>query len=248
MTEIERLMYQILGKVSSSGAPLVFKGALITKLVLTESGFTALERHTRDIDANWVGTPPTMDDIVTTVNQSLGDLHDQFYAEAFREYGEKMSAGISIRERETGKETVRMDIDMRPIAGSRLYHYGDTVIRGILVNEILADKITVISKKLIFRRAKDLIDVYALANCVSVQSDEIFRLFGVSSRRELGGFDEFYTRRQDLEHAYGRLMGVEKKPPFADVYTLVERFILPFAQRNETPGIWEHDKLEWVNR
>jgi len=58
MTEHERLMYQVLGRISDSDAPLVFKGALITKLILVENGFTNLERRTKDIDANWVTAPP----------------------------------------------------------------------------------------------------------------------------------------------------------------------------------------------
>jgi len=49
MTEHERLMYQILGRISEANIPLVFKGALITKLILTENGFTTLERQTKDM-------------------------------------------------------------------------------------------------------------------------------------------------------------------------------------------------------
>jgi hypothetical protein len=61
MAEHEKLMYQILGKVSETNTPIVFKGALVTKLILAENGFTSLERRTVDIDANWTGEPPTMD-------------------------------------------------------------------------------------------------------------------------------------------------------------------------------------------
>ena len=52
MTEKERFMYLIMGKISESDAPIVFKGAMITKLILSEGGYTALERQTKDIDAN----------------------------------------------------------------------------------------------------------------------------------------------------------------------------------------------------
>lgn len=62
-------MYQILGGFSEVDAPLVFKGALITKLVLAEGGFTSLERPTQDIDANWIGAPPSMDYLVDVVNE-----------------------------------------------------------------------------------------------------------------------------------------------------------------------------------
>jgi hypothetical protein len=57
MTNHESRLYQILGAISATDAPIVFKGALITKLVLAENGFTSLERLTRDIDAKKVYRP-----------------------------------------------------------------------------------------------------------------------------------------------------------------------------------------------
>jgi hypothetical protein len=69
MTEHEKLMYQVLGKISESNAPIVFKGALITKLILAENGYSTSERMTRDIDANWVDAPPSMHVLVEAVNK-----------------------------------------------------------------------------------------------------------------------------------------------------------------------------------
>lgn len=34
MTEQEKLMYEILGQITTSDSPIVFKGGLITKLIL----------------------------------------------------------------------------------------------------------------------------------------------------------------------------------------------------------------------
>ena len=39
MREKEQLMYQIIGMLSNINAPIVFKGALITKLILKENGY-----------------------------------------------------------------------------------------------------------------------------------------------------------------------------------------------------------------
>jgi hypothetical protein len=64
-------MYQILDAISETDTPIVFAGRLITKLILAESGFTLLDRPTVDIDANWVGSPPTMDSLVGTINRAL---------------------------------------------------------------------------------------------------------------------------------------------------------------------------------
>jgi len=209
MTAHEKLMYQVLGRISEADTPIVFKGALITKLILAESSYTALQRQTKDIDANWIGSPPSMSALVETINASLGDLRRQFYAVAFREYEEKKSAGISILRNHTDDEVILMDISVKPVIGSRIYHYGETEIRGVLANEILADKISVLSKRLIFRRAKDIVDVYALAHCVKIQTQEIFDIYKNNPGREVGTFDEFYSRRQDVEHAYNKLAGIE---------------------------------------
>ena len=117
MKEKEAFTYQIMGKITESGAPIVFKGAMITKLILAENGYTELERQTKDIDANWLGAPPPMDVIVGTISRALIGLSPAVRAVAFREYGDKMSAGVSIRELQTDEEVISMDIDMRPIQG-----------------------------------------------------------------------------------------------------------------------------------
>ena len=89
MTDHERLMYEVLTRISVTDAPIVFKGALITKLILAEREFSLLERNTADIDANWTDTPPSMDDLADTIQNALADMQDQFYAEPVREYGKK---------------------------------------------------------------------------------------------------------------------------------------------------------------
>lgn len=244
MTDKETTMYQIIGQICQADAPIVFKGALVTKLILSEHGYTALERQTRDIDANWIGTLPSMAELENTINRSLNALNGKFRAEAFREYGDKKSAGLYIIENATDEKIVTMDIDIRPICGSRVYHYGEVGIKGVLSNEILADKITVLSKQLMFRRAKDLIDVYALAHCVEVRTSEVFDVLG-SKSAIVGEFTELFTRCNDVEHAYDKLKGVDRKPPFEDVYPYLTAFVRPFAQRNTTPCVWNSGKQSW---
>lgn len=247
MTKQEELMYQILGKISSTNAPIIFKGALITKLALAESNYNNLERATGDIDANWVGSPPAMSQLVDTINEALGELKDDLYAVATREYGDKKSAGISIVQKGTNEEVATMDIDMRPLgSGSRDYYFGETKIKGVLVDEILADKISVLSSNKIFRRAKDLVDVYALSQCSQVTTPEIFDICDKKGM-EVGMFTAFIERRADLEHAYNKLRGIEGKPPFDEVYAHMEKFLSPFIERDLTKG-WDSSTLQWASR
>jgi len=246
MIEHEQLMYKVLGKISETNAPIIFKGALIAKLILAENGFSKLDRITRDIDANWVDTPPSMCVLVETVNQSLETFKGALRAEAMRVYTEKKSAGISIIDTVTGDRIISMDITIKPVTGSRVYHYGEASIRGVLVNEILADKITALSGIKMFRRSKDLIDVYALTQCVKVLTTEIFEVIN-SKQLELGDFSELLTRRDDVEHAYKKLQGIKGKPSFDNIYLYMTKFVLPFAQKDKTPKIWNDEKQAWDN-
>jgi len=245
MTEKEKIMYQVMGNITESAAPLVFKGALVTKLILSESGYTKVERQTKDIDANWVDTPPSIEMLAGTISRSLDGMNPQLYAVAFRDYDETTSAGLSIRRNDTDEEVLLMDISVKPVYGSRIYHYGEVGIKGVLANEILADKISVLSKNMIFRRAKDIVDVYALAHCVSVNTSDIYYVLKNNPNRTLGNFEEFNNRRQDVEFAYEKLRNIEEKPPFDDVYAYLKKFIQPFAEKDMSEKVWNHGKLSW---
>ncbi|MCL2433566.1 MAG: hypothetical protein FWD16_03495, partial [Clostridia bacterium] len=161
-----------------------------------------------------------------------------------REYEEKKSAGIAIRTKDTDRIIITMDITVKPVTGSTIYHYGEISIRGVLPNEILADKITVLSGMKLFRRAKDLVDVFALTQCVRVLTVEIFEIIKDKSL-VLGGFADLLTRRADAEHAYAKLRSIDNKPPFAEVYEYLAHFVQPFARREKTPRVWNSGSRVW---
>jgi len=246
MTDQERLMYQIIGKISDINAPIVFKGALITKLILSENGYTLSERPTSDIDANWIGEPPTMDELADLVNRSLESFNGTMYAVAKRPYGPGKSAGIWILSKATDEQLVAMDITIKPVIGSRVYHYGEAAIHGVVPDAVLCDKISVLSGDRIFRRSKDVFDIYALANCLNIRTTDIYAALE-KAERELGTFEAFTTRRSDLEHAYNKMRGVISKPDFDDVYSFLERFLEPFITRDKSPKVWSCDTVSWQN-
>jgi len=250
MTSQERLMYQILGSISNTDTPLVFKGALIVKLLLAEHGYTMIERATKDIDANWIGTPPTNDVLVETINNALKEYNNDLYAELRREYSKDRTARIVIIDTNTKDELVSMDININPVIGNRVYYYGGVKIKGVLPNEILADKINVLSGTKIFRRMKDFIDVYALSHCVKVETSEIFD-FCNKKGYKLGNFNEVYNKvdgKDGIKHAYSKWKGVEGKPDFDVIYSYMSKFLYPFAERNVTNGVWNNNTLTWINK
>jgi hypothetical protein len=247
MTTKEQLMYKILGQISSTNTPIIFKGGLITKLILEEQGFIELQRATKDIDANWIGKPPTMTSLLDTINSSLGELGDLYTAKINREYGLNKSAGISIIEKNTGDKIISMDIDMKPLIGSKIYYLGETSIKGVLANEIIADKLCAISSDAVYKhRAKDIVDVYALSQCSDINTKEIFEVC-TKANRIIQNFDAFLNRKNDVEHAYLKLRGIDGKPDFDVIYKYLSHFITPFIEKNQINQYWNTSKIAWQN-
>lgn len=243
-TERENLMYEIIGRISAMDAPIIFKGALITKLVLAESNFSAISRGTVDIDANWTDEPPTTNQLVGCIKSALQSISSDLDARLIRGYGEKKSAGIEVFHKATGSPVVEIDISVGKSQASKLYHHGELMIKGVLPTEILADKISVLSSNRIFRRSKDLIDVYALVHCSEVNTNDIYESHK-RNNRELGGFVEFSTRQADLAHAYEKLRGITNKPSFEDVHRYISIFLEPFILTHKANKIWLPQKSEW---
>jgi hypothetical protein len=78
-----------------------------------------------------------------------------------------------------------------------------------------------------------------------VETVKIYEVLKKNQDRHFGAFDEFFQRRQDVEHAYERLRGMTNKPPFDQVYEYVLSFIQPFANRDLTPRVWNSQKASW---
>lgn len=246
MTDKEKLMLEIMGKISNADAPIVFKGAMVTRLILSEYNFDKISRTTRDTDAHWTDSPPTMAHLVSEINRSLGSLQERYVAQSVRGYKEKQSAGISIVDKATNSELFSMDISIKPVYGSRVYYHGDIGIKGVLPDEILADKLAVMSSNRLFQRMKDFIDVYALSHCVNIQTSRILDVFA-TKKMELQSFDAFNNRITDMKHAYGKLRGVEGKPDFEVIYAYMDKFIRPFIGNTIVNNVWDSAAQVWFD-
>lgn len=247
MNEQEKLMYGIISNISQTDAPIIFKGGLITRLILQENGFTQIERATKDIDASWIDNPPTMENLSDTINRSLGEFQERFMAVPERNYKELQAAGIAILEKETGDKILSMDIDIKSVAGSRIYHYGEASIKGVLVNEILVDKIMASSSDAVYKwRTKDVLDVYMLSRCVKINTKEIFDT-SAKLNKNFQSFDAFYNKKDEIYHAYERLKGITGKPDFEELYSYLKIFYQPFAKCDYTEKNWNNQKITWVD-
>lgn len=243
MTHEEEELYKIVKAISFSDVPIMFKGAIITKIVLSEKHYTETERGTKDIDANWVNGRPSSEDIADSITKAMRTYGLNYTAEAYRPYGEKKSAGIRICKDGTNELITKMDIDVKPLSAYKLYHYGEAEFYGASVDQILADKISVLSSNSIFKRSKDLIDIYALSRCAELLTNRIYEIM-LESEKQLGDFEAFKYRTDELRHAYKLLRNITNKPNFDDIYNSVNEFILPFAEKRDRL-IWLPSYGEW---
>lgn len=245
MNNKEELMYSILGELGNSNIPLIFKGGLITGLFLMEQSFHDVHRATKDIDANWVGTPPTLEEISSSLYNAIKDKHSNLEVKAIRPFGEKQSAKFVFTDKHADIDLFTMDLDLHRGSGYRTYFYGTASFNGVLPLEILLDKISSSSKDLIYKwRTKDLLDVYMLCHCFSFKIKDIFD-YSKKYKREINDFSAFSQKRSEIEHAYNKLNSINGKPEFNEVYTFLDKVFTPFREGIQKDFFWNFEKLEW---
>ena len=228
ITAEERLMYQVMKAIYDSGIPVSFKGSMVLKACLLEAGYAEETRHTVDIDGNWNSdTPPTAEQMVESLQEAIRKQGIDLEVSIYRMYGEGRSAGFELTDRDTGEVLFSMDIDVyRPIPPTKMYAVEGLHFRGVAPAQMIADKISAVSSDKVFRRIKDVVDLYYLSKVFDFEKDDVLQRLK-DSGRELGNFHGFLHRRGELEHSYDkfRFAGDVNKPPFEDVYRAVKRYI-----------------------
>ena len=201
---------------------------MVLKACLIEAGYNEEIRHTVDIDANWYSDdPPTAEQMTKSLQKALETAGIDLAVSLYRMYGEGRSAGFEISDPGTGEILFTMDIDVnRPAVLTKIYEIAEIRFRGVSVDQMLADKVFSVSGDKIFRRVKDIVDLYYLSQVFPFRSTGVKQILK-DNGRILGTFEGFLLRKDELEHAYDkfRLTGDVNKPPFDDVYHAVMSYI-----------------------
>ncbi|MDR2354335.1 MAG: hypothetical protein LBF22_14490 [Deltaproteobacteria bacterium] len=243
--ELEEFMYNVMNELHHTSAPLVFMGAMVLRQVLRDYGFTKVDRNTRDIDCNWIGSPPTMDDLLKLLTYSIRKYKDMYSAVIIRNYDSERTACLAVIDNKTNNQIFRIDIGIFPVIAEKMYYYGQYSFPGVLPNEMLCDKLFVLSRDIILRRAKDTLDVYLLANCISIDTDNIFLTLKKKSMFPLNSFDVFLNRTDELEHSYNKTRRIINKPDFKDVHSYLKIFLAPFILNTQETLIWDNENILW---
>lgn len=92
--------------------------------------------------------------------------------------------------------------------------------------QMIADKVAAISTDKVFRRIKDVVDLYYISKVFEFNIADVLQTLK-NSERALDNFNGFLHRSEDLRHSYEkfRFVGGVNKPDFEDVYRSVKTYI-----------------------
>lgn len=224
----EKLMYEVMKAIYASGIPVSFKGSMALKAYLLEVGYSEDTRHTVDIDANWNSdTAPTMEQIAEAFQKAIDKDGINLTVIPYRKYGDDRSAGFELRDSSSEEVIFTMDVDVnRPMPLTKIYEVSGVRFRGVAPSQMIADKVSVVSSDKIFRRIKDIVDLYYFSHVCDFNREDVLHILE-NNGRTLGRFDEFLNRTEDLKHSYEkfRFAGGVNKPTFEEIYQTVKTFI-----------------------
>ena len=239
ITEEEKLMYAVMKAIFDSGIPINFKGSMVLKACLLEAGYAEETRHTVDIDANWYSdTPPTGEQMVESLQKAIQKSGIGLKVSLYRMYGEGRSAGFELSDSSTGEILFTMDVDVnRPVSETKIYEVADVRFCGVAPSQMIVDKLSAISSDKVFRRIKDVVDLYYMSKVFDFNKADIMQTLS-NTGRSLDTFNGFLHRPDDLRHSYEkfRFTGDVNKPPFDEVYHSVKAYIkdvLPREKKRE---------------
>ncbi len=228
ITAEEKLMYDVMKAIYDSGIPVNFKGSMVLKACLMEAGYEEETRHTVDIDANWyTKTPPTAEQMVGSLQKAISKSGIDLKVSIYRMYGEGRSAGFELTDSESGEVLFTMDVDVnRPVPQTKIYEIAGVRFCGAAPIQMISDKVSAISTDKVFRRIKDVVDLYYISHVVPFDLSAVLETLE-NSGRNLESFNGFLRRPEELRHSYEkfRFTGDISKPPFEDVYRTVKTYI-----------------------
>lgn len=213
------MLYTIIENLQVIKAPIAIKGGLLLNASLQEH-MSNMSRMTRDIDGNWLNKQPNMQDMRTIIEQAVQISYPDYTVRIRRNYNEKQSAGFEILN-EHQEPITSLDIDVNKPTIATPYVMNGISFQGISMEQVLCDKISVLSSPQIMRRTKDLLDVYAITQTIPYDNKSLITLL---SQRDLGDFSTLSTRKEEIQHAYNKLRGVTNKPDFEHVYATVSDY------------------------
>ena len=225
------LLEDINKEMSKRNLPVVFKGATVLRIMLENNNPCEITRWTNDIDIDWVGTPLSMKEFESLLNKVIEAVNGSLYVKAVRDYEERRAAGFDIINGYREEVVAKIDLSVKKNNFYAVYRTYDGIsFYGASIYKMIADKCCGISNKTVYRRTKDLIDLYLLSYIAPEKY--VSMTYQVLRSKEydstLGTFEDFKEGKEKIRKTFEKSKCTEKELDFEEVYSRVEEFTKPF--------------------
>lgn len=139
--DLMEFLYNVMEELSKADVPIVFKGAMVLNLAIRGNNPSKVERATRDIDGDWVGKSPTMEDMKKVLQSAVKKVDSSLDIQINRVFGERKSAGFKIVG-ENKEKIASIDLSVRQNQFCEPYisYVNGISINGASLSKMLSDK------------------------------------------------------------------------------------------------------------
>lgn len=259
MEVLEDFVYCVNNIPENIHESLCFKGGLALMSAMEKYGQTHFERLTKDVDVhcNYYEIWEIVKEHIPNFKK-LSKLGLDYEIIKVRDISTNgVSETLTIRATRTGFKPVEFGVDMNlsnNIVDTEHYNGRFLVMdfEDYSVESILVDKLHVLASRKIFRRSKDIYDIYVISKLRSVDLQSVVTSYESKYGKERIGivFGLDMENLDNLEQAYNKLRGIENKPKFIEIYKTVSEFALPiytYIGKSDTPNLsWCTTIRKWI--
>lgn len=233
---------------SRFGDKLILKGgsALISKII--EQRRINLDIHC-DKREVWIDFYKNIEEILN--NNNLGYVYTIIdRRSARRGLVDSDSLKFKLVDERKGTETFfRIDMNIKSNSIITCEYSPMLQMTTYDVLTMLADKIAVVASPKVYRRIKDLYDIYVIANLYDLEYKDVWE--HLMKKRGTAVLEHMLTPENygELKHAYDLYSGIMNKPPFVDVVGTNISFLYPiiFMGQDVPNMVWRKRVGAWVS-
>lgn len=214
--DIEKVLQEIIIELSKEEAPIIFKGAMALKeLLYLNNPDIDITRKTRDIDANWIEEYDE-ERIIDVIDKAVKKVNSEYSVSVYREPAPNKSMGIKVLDKD-GSVFTKIDMDIKDNPFYIVCNVDDINIKYSSFDKMMSDKLYSLSSTHVFRRVKDLLDVYLILKDNNIEKENIEKVLEYENRK-LDNFDTILNNKEEIEKSYNSLEGIINKPEFDVVW------------------------------
>lgn len=219
----EAFLYTLVDELAFEQAPIIFKGGLALKDILySYNEELNVDRKTIDIDGNWILTYDK-EKIENTIKKALNNIDSSLKLEIYREPSDNKSMGFRILDN-TGELITKIDLDIKENPFYIVCNINDIERKYSSPEKMMTDKLMVLSGDHIFRRTKDLLDVFLIINNCQLDFSKIYNILNYENKK-LGDFSTMLNNKEILKDSYDKLERINNKPDFEEVWDDVINYL-----------------------